>query len=307
MNKKPKVIVITGPTSSGKSDVAICLAKKFDGEIISADSRQVYHDMNLGTGKVEGEWEKHGERKNFVSEGIFHHIIDFRSPRGEYNVSHFQKDCTRKIKEISALGKVPIICGGTSFWIFAIASGAELPNVKPNLLLRKELGNQSTTQLFVTLRKLDLERASGIDQHNRQRLVRAIEICKQLGKVPKPKIKKPNFDTLIIGLNCSKEDLERKIQKRLNKRFVNGMVDEVEMLKKKYHLSWKKIQSFGLAYFWIPLFLQGKIDEKELRERVFLAERNYAKRQRTWLKKESAIKWLKNYDEIKKEARKFLK
>ncbi|MEA2007305.1 MAG: isopentenyl transferase family protein [Patescibacteria group bacterium] len=184
-NPKTKVIVILGPTSSGKSDVAIMLAKKFDGEVISADSRQIYRDMNLGTGKVEGEWQKKNKRKVFVSEQVVHHLLDFRSPRGNYNVSHFQENCGTLINEISARKKLPIICGGTGFWIDAVVNGVVLPQVKPDHVLRKKLEKQTTKQLHTQLKKLDSSRSKTIDSKNKQRLVRAIEICKAIGSVPR--------------------------------------------------------------------------------------------------------------------------
>lgn len=307
---KTKVIVILGPTSSGKSAVAIFLAKKFDGEIISADSRQIYRDMDLGTGKVEGEWreiQKDSKAKAFYSEGIPHHLLDFRSPRGEYNISHFKKDCELKIKEVAARGKLPIICGGTGFWIDAIVSGFVLPEVKPDNDLRNKLENKTTQFLIKKLQKLDTNRAKEIDQKNRVRIIRAIEIAIKLGKVPKLTSKQnPLFEFLQIGIDWPQKVLDEKIKKRLDNRWQAGMTFEVENLKQKYKLSWKKIQSFGLGYFWIPLFIKQKITEDELKERVFIAERGYAKRQRTWFSKNKDIIWENEQMNIKQIAKKFL-
>ena len=307
-NNKQKTIIILGPTSSGKSEVAIRIAKQFNGEVISADSRQVYKDMDLGTGKVEGRWYATSRGKIFYSDGIPHHLIDFRSPRGEYNVSHFQKDCLRLIREISKLDKVPIICGGTGFWISAIVDGLVLPKVKPDPVLRKHLDKSSTDKLFETLKKLDPLRANTIDRKNKIRLIRAIEICKAVGKVPKPKqnSKIENNQFLQIGIDWPQDLLDQKIRVRLNYRLRSGMVKEVIMLKNKYGLGWKKIQSFGLGYFWIPEFLLGGIDEAQLKQNVFCAERNYAKRQRTWFKRNKEIFWENDYRKIKKKVSKFL-
>lgn len=292
---KSKVIVILGPTSSGKSDVAISLAKKFSGEVISADSRQVYRDMDLGTGKVEGTWKKindKSEDKAFFSEGIAHHLLDFRSPRGEYNVAQFKKDCEKKLFEISARGKVPIICGGTGFWISAVVDGTILPEVKPNQKLRKDLEQEPAEQLFAKLKKLAPQRAQNIDIHNKIRLIRALEIFHELGEIPQvTKQDNPNFDFLQVGIDWPQEKLDEKIKRRLNGRWQAGMVDETTKLKERYRLSWKRIQSFGLGYVWIPLFIQKKIDRDELRKRVFIAERGYAKRQKTWFARDKRIKW----------------
>lgn len=315
MNKtlfeKSKIIVILGPTSSGKSDIAISLAKKFNGEIVSADSRQVYKSMDLGTGKVNGKWKflnKNSEEKAFYSENIPHHLLDFRSPRGEYNISHFKKDCEKKMEEIVSRGNLPIICGGTGFWIDAVVSGVVLPEVKPNLALRKELEKESTKSLVQQIKQLDPERSCDIDLKNRVRIIRAIEIAKKLGKVPKIKtVESSKFKFLEIGIDWPQEKLDEKIKNRLNGRWQSGMISEIENLKEKYRLSWRKIQSFGLGYYWIPLFLQNKIDETELREKVFIAERGYAKRQKTWFYRNKKIIWNNNQREIDILVKNFLK
>lgn len=311
MNKKTRkssVIVILGPTSSGKSEIAIKLAKKLNGEVISADSRQVYKDMNLGTGKVEGEWKKQKNRKFFVSEGIPHHLLDFRSPKGEYNISHFKKHCQKLIDEVTALGRVPIICGGTGFWISAIVDNVELPRVKPNKTLRDRLEKKTTEQLFEILRRKDPSRAKTIDQKNKIRIIRAIEIVQALGKTPElKKVENENYAFLQIGIDWPQKKLDQKIMTRLESRWTAGMLKEVKSLKEKHKLSWKKIQSFGLGYYWIPEFLLGRIDKETLKERVFRAERGYAKRQRTWFKRDERIIWENNIPAINLLVKKFLK
>lgn len=347
-----KIIVILGPTSSGKSEVAIRLAKKFNGEIISADSRQIYRGMNVGTGKVEPdrpgeipiEFAAKGKfssgSHSFISAGIPHYLIDIISPRTEYNVSDFKKDAEKIIEDILSRGKLPIICGGTGFWIKAVVNNVTFPEVKPNKVLRNMLRNKTAEELFKMLKKADPERAKNIDAKNKVRLIRAIEICKALGKVPLLPTPPPlgrgwpegpgegtNKHTFLqIGIDVSKEELHRNIKRRLKKRFAAGMIEEVENLHKKYKLSWKKIQSFGLGYFWIPQYLQSKIKTKEelfekvypvessrsedienVFNRVYHAEKDYAKRQMTWFRKDHRIIWLKNYREIAKAAKKFLK
>lgn len=318
--KTQKIIAILGPTSSGKSGFAIDLAKKFNGEVISVDSRQIYLDMDLGTGKVEGKWVNEGAdpiiragttkkntRRYFLSEGIPHHLLDFVKPTDDYNVEKFKKDCYRKIEEVTKLGKLPILCGGTGFWAQAIVDDIEFPSVPPNKKLRVRLEKKSAEELLKQLEKLDPKRAKEIDQKNKFRLIRAIEICEVIGKVPKIKQKEKvikngiEYQFIQIGIKWPKEELSKKIENRLDDRWQEGMVDEVKKLKKKYNLSWEEIQSFGLAYFWIPLFLQNEISADELKQRVFMAERNYAKRQRTWFNKDRRIKWLekgKNIDEF---------
>lgn len=298
-----KIIVILGPTASGKSDVAIKLAKKFDGEIISADSRQVYRGMNLGTGKVTPE-----EQKMAV-----HHIIDVADPNDEFNVSHFKKLAEKKIGDILKRRKLPIVCGGTGFWIQSIVDDVQLPEVKPNKELRNILRNKSAEELFAMLEKLDPQRAENIDAKNKVRLIRAIEICKAIGKVPKTKVqhqnvKKPNakYDFLQIGIEIEKEILNQKIKKRLESRFDDGMLQEVENLHQS-GVSWERLESFGLEYRWLARYLQKKIPLEEMKGKLYFDIIHYAKRQMTWFKRDKRILWLKNYPEIEKIVKEFTK
>jgi len=305
-----KIIVILGPTSSGKSDVAISLAKKFDGEIISADSRQIYRGLDIGAGKEPGRITRNTKHITYISSGISHYMIDIVSPRTNFSAGQFKKRTDKIIVDILKRGRLPIICGGTGFWIKSIVDNVSYPEVKPNWKLREKLNQESTEELFKRLQKLDPERAGNIDTKNKVRLIRAIEICETLGKVPEtkrdPKVKPWEF--LQIGINIPKEKLQEKIKIRLKKRFEAGMIEEVEKLHRKEKISWKRLESFGLGYFWIPKFLKGEIKTKEeIFEKVYLAEKDYAKRQMTWFKKDDRIIWLENYKNIEKEVKAFLK
>jgi tRNA dimethylallyltransferase len=266
--KNNKLIVILGPTSSGKSDIAIKLAKKFDGEIVSADSRQIYRGLEIGTGIVKGTWNM--EHGTLISEGVPHYLISSYSPRAQFSVARFKKEADKIIEDILKRGKLPIICGGTGFWIKSIVDDITYPEVKPDLKLRKVLNEKSTEELFEMLEKMDPERASNIDSKNKVRLVRAIEICQALGKVPIAVTSDKQHGTwkfLQIGIKVEKEKLYNNIKKRLEQRFQEGMIEEVEKLRSQ-GLSFQKIQSFGLGYFWIPLFLQRKIAQEELFEKI---------------------------------------
>jgi len=190
------------------------------------------------------------------------------------------------------------------------------PEVAPDPVLRNKLRNKPLEKLFAMLKKLDPQRAKTIDSKNKVRLIRAIEICKKLGHVPSQntrylprrqagKIPDTKYQFMQIGMEIPKEKLHKRIKKRLQERFSEGMTEEVEKLKKS-GLSFKKIQSFGLGYFWIPLYLQGKLGKEELFEKVCHAEKDYAKRQMTWFRKDKRILWLKSYREIEKETRSFL-
>jgi tRNA dimethylallyltransferase len=304
-NTRQKIIVILGPTASGKSEVAIKLAKKFNGEIISADSRQVYRGMDIGTGKIPGRVTLNLKPVTYLSEGISHYSIDIVSPKTEYNAAKFKKDANYIIRHVLRKGKLPIICGGTGFWIKAIIDNVDFPEVKPDEKLRRKLNNKNANKLFEMLQKLDPERARNIDAKNKVRLIRAIEICKKLGKVPKINSQRKNYDFFQIGIEVSKKNLHENIKKRLGKRFKQGMIKEVEKLHSS-GISWKKIQSFGLGYCWIPLYLQNKIPREELFEKIYQAEKNYAKRQMTWFKKDRRIKWMKNYKEIERKTKNFI-
>ncbi|MFA6183636.1 MAG: tRNA (adenosine(37)-N6)-dimethylallyltransferase MiaA [Parcubacteria group bacterium] len=327
MNDRQKVIVILGPTASGKSSAAIKLAKKFNGEIISADSRQIYRSMDIGTGKVTGSIKSvipnlsrnlgkniatvnrklRTKNQVFISQGIRHYMLDIVSPKTKYSVAKFKKRAEKHIKDILKRGKLPIICGGTGFWIKALVDNITYPEVNPDWGLRKNLEKESLEYLFEKLKEIDPQRASTVDKKNKVRLIRAIEICHTLGSVPKNNQKNDNkYKFLQIGILREKEILHKRIRLNIMKRFKMGMISEVEKLHKE-GLGWKKIESFGLSYKLIPMFLRKEIlSSDELLEKIYLAEKNYAKRQTTWFKKDSRIIWLTDYKDIQKKVSLFL-
>ncbi|HEX3099899.1 MAG TPA: tRNA (adenosine(37)-N6)-dimethylallyltransferase MiaA [Patescibacteria group bacterium] len=301
MKVKDTLIVVVGPTASGKSELAVKIAKKVDGEIISADSRQIYKGLDIGSGKVPGRWVniKRGakNKKVFLYKNIPHYLIDEASPRTQYSVAKFQKNARGTIADIFKRGKTPIICGGTGHWVDAVVFGQALPEVKPDSKLRAKLSHLTTPNLYKLLQNLDPARASEIDSQNPRRLVRALEIVMSTGKpVPKSgdKLKiYQNFDKLQIkwiGLNPGMAVLEKKIKRRLQARFKEGMLQEVETLHKN-GLSWKKLESFGLEYKFCALYLQKKISKTEMELLLYTAIRQYSKRQMTWWKRNPNIKW----------------
>ncbi len=284
--KRIELICVVGPTAAGKSELAVTLAKKYDGEIISADSRQIYEGMNIGSGKVDGKWKK----GIYVYKDIPHYLIDEASPRIQYSAARFQKKCKKIIAEISKRGKIPIICGGTGYWIDAVVNGQNLPEVKPNSILRKKLSKFSPSQLYAKLLKLDPARAKLIDAKNPHRLIRALEIVLTTGK-PVPKVRQTKHDNVLwLGIKPSMNVLEKNIQKRLHSRMRLGMLNEVKTLHKN-GLSWKKLESFGLEYKYCALYLQNKISKQEMEQNILLASRQYAKRQLTWWKRNPEIIW----------------
>lgn len=280
MIQKPRIIIILGPTTSGKTTLSIEVAKKIDGEVISADSRQVYKGLNLGTGKVT---------KKEMS-GIPHHLLDIASPKGKFTVAKYQKLAHKKILEILKRGKVPIIVGGTGFYIQAIVESLVLPTVPPNTKLRKELSQKTTIELFVLLKKLDPARAKSIDNKNPVRLIRAIEIATAIGQVPKLQKKGSPFDFIQIGLKPKTEDLKNKINKRLLARIKQGLVAEVKNLHRQ-GLSWRRMEELGLEYRYLARFIQGKISKDQMLHELEKEINHYAKKQMTWFKRDSRIIW----------------
>jgi len=291
-----KLIVILGPTASGKSDLAVKLAKKFNGEIISADSRQVYKGMDIGTGKITKKEMK----------GIPHHLLDVASPKKPFTVVQYQKLALKAIDKIFKKSKIPIICGGSGFYIQAMVDGIVIPEVPPNWQLRKKLEKKSTGELYKILKKLDEQRAKTIDKKNPRRLIRAIEIAKKLGKIPLLEKKPLPYSVLMIGIKKEKEELKKLIKKRLLKRLKQGMIAEVKKLK-KLGISWKRSEEFGLEYRWVAYFLQGKINYQEMVQNLQKDIEKFAKRQMTWWKSDKRIVWIRNYKEAEKIVRNFLK
>jgi tRNA dimethylallyltransferase len=293
----PKLIVVLGPTASGKSDLAVELAKKFNGEIISADSRQVYKGMDLGTGKITEKEMK----------GVTHHLLDVYSPKKVFTVAEYKKLADSAIQDILKRNKIPIICGGTGFYIDAVVSGQSFPEVLANPKLRKELESKSLEELQKTLKKIDSERFETVDTKNKVRLVRAIEIATELGNVPKIKTEN-RYGALYIGINWPKEVLRERIYTRIISRISDGMIEEIERLHTE-GLSWKRMFSLGLEYRHISLFLQGKLTKEEMIKTLHTKICQFAKRQITWFKRNKKIIWLEpeKPEEAEEAIRLFLK
>jgi tRNA dimethylallyltransferase len=278
--KKPKVIVIVGPTSSGKTSLSIELAKAFNGEIISADSRQVYRGLDLGSGKVT-EVEK---------DGVSHHLLDIVDPQEVYTAAEFEKDATEAIALIIGRGHVPIIAGGTFFYIDVLLGKSSVPKVAPNPDLRLQLETRSEEDLYAELLVKDPTRAETIDSKNKRRLVRALEIVAALGAVPKETLEK-RYDVLTLGIAIPKETLHENIHVRLHERLEAGMIAEAERLRDE-GVSYERLESFGLEYRYIAQFLQNKLSKDEMTARLEREIQHFAKRQMTWLKRDKSIVWV---------------
>lgn len=280
MTQQPKIIVIVGPTASGKTSLSIQLAKTYHGEIISADSRQVYRGLNIGTGKVTTK----------EMEGIPHHLLDVADPNDTYTVADYVRDADEAITQIISRDKIPVIVGGTFLYIDALLGKITTPNVSPNETFRKEQETVSNEELVVQLNALDPERLAHIDIHNRRRLIRALEIAKALGSVPKQKPIQ-RYSTLILGINIEKETLHAHIHTRLLTRMEEGMLTETITLHEN-GLSYERMEDLGLEYRYLARYLQNKITYEVMLNEIETKSMQYAKRQMTWLKRDTSIVWI---------------
>lgn len=327
MKKAKKVIVVLGPTASGKSSLAVKLAQKIDGEIISADSRQVYMGMNIGTGKIT--------KKEMGK--IPHYLLDIKDPKKQFTVVEFKKLAEKKIEEIFKKNKTPIICGGTGFYIDAVVNNINFTQVGPDKKLRKNLEKKSADELFKILKKLNPVRAKNIDSKNKRRLIRAIEITKtQINADKKPQINADydvqtnntdytrtnaeklspyslqlengrEYDFLEIGIKIDNKKLRKLIHDRLIKRIKKGMIAEVKKLHEN-GVGWKRLDDFGLEYRYVSRYLRGLLSKDEMIKQLETKIWQFSKRQKTWFKRNKNIKWfeLKDYKKIEKNVKKIL-
>lgn len=291
-DNQKKMIAVVGPTASGKSDLAVDIARYIikekdelgvnGAEIISADSRQVYKEFNLSSGKITPEEMK----------GVPHHLLDITSPTTSYTVAHFQRDARQIIQQLHNNNIIPILCGGTAFWIDSVLYNTSIPSIPPNVPLRKKLKDVSTKDLFALLQKKDLQRAATIDPHNPHRLIRALEIVEAIGKVP-PLSHTTTYATLVLGIQTEKEQLADRINKRLETRIQEGMIEEIANI---HHngVSYKRLEELGLEFRWTARYLQGTLSLSDMKQHLVHDIIAYAKRQMTWLKRNKEIVWIPN-------------
>jgi tRNA dimethylallyltransferase len=238
--------------------------------------------------------------------GVPHHLLDVASPKRKFTVAQYRKLALKAIEKIQKRGKIPFLVGGTWFYIRAIVDGLVIPEVSPDWKLRKELEKKTQKELYKILKKLDPERAKTIEKENKRRLIRAIEICKKIGKVPPLKFNPLPYPVLMIGIKRRKKELMGKIRKRFFEWLKRGLILEVIKLR-KMGISFKRIEEFGMHYREIARYLQEKISEKEMIENSIKEIQNYAKKQMNWFKKDKRVKWINNYREAEKLVRDYLK
>jgi tRNA dimethylallyltransferase len=287
-----KLVVILGTNASGKSDLGIRLANHFGGEVVSADSRQVYRGLDLGTGKITP-----------VQAGtVKHHLIDVADLSEYFSLAQYQRAAYSAIDSIAEAGKLPLLVGGTGLYISAIVEGYQLVDVPPNDPLRAELEGLPLAQLVERLEKSDPDAASRIDQSNRRRLIRAIEIASAGLAHSAAHQSSPRYHCLQLGLTWPREILEERIEKRLRERLANGMVDEVAGLRSR-GVSDLRLEKLGLEYRYITRYLReelGTLDD--LRLQLGTAIRQFSKGQLTWFKRDSRIIWLDPFGNYFQEA-----
>lgn len=275
-----QVIALLGPTASGKTSLAIRLAKKYNGEIISLDSRQIYTGLDIGTEKVTVE----------EMEGVSHHLIDIAQPTEIITVAEIQERARTCIAEIVSRGNIPILAGGTGMYFDAVLYDISFPEVPPNRALRETFETQSTETLFTQLSEQDPRRAQSMDPANRKRIVRALEIIDALGKVPETTRGPLLYDTILIGLEVPREVLQERITKRLRNTLEKGLIAETQWLLQEVPRT--RVDEFGLEYRIVAEYLEGGFPETELIPKLEQALMQYAKRQMTWFRKNEDIIWL---------------
>jgi len=295
--KKHKVIVICGPTASGKTKLSIELAKRIDGEIISADSMQIYKDMDIGTAKPNKE----------EMQGIKHYLLDFVMPNKRYSVAEFKKDAEIAIEEIIRKGKTPIIVGGTGLYIDSLIYGIEYTDIKIDEEYRKELEKiieeQGLDKLYKMAQEIDSKATEKISPNDKKRIMRILEIYKATGKTKtqqeiESRKNGVKYDYKVFAIDIDREKLYDRINKRVDLMIEAGLVEEVKELLKKYDVFPTAMQ--GLGYKEVVQYLENKITEEEMIEKIKMETRRYAKRQLTWFRKNKEIIWFNGLDDINK-------
>lgn len=293
--QKEKVIVICGPTASGKTALSIELAKKINGEIISSDSMQIYKDMTIGTAKPTPE----------EMQGIKHYLIDFVSPDERYSVADYKRDAKKAIKEIIQKGKTPIIVGGTGLYVDSLIYEIEYPNIEFDEEYRKSLENQveekGLEELYKKAQEIDPEAVEKISKNDKKRILRILEIYHATGKnkteqEKESRKKEVEYDYTVYALNWEREKLYERINKRVDIMIEQGLIEEVKEIYEKYDKFSTAMQ--GLGYKEVVQYLEREITKEEMIEKIKQETRRYAKRQLTWFRKNKQTIWLNAQDEI---------
>lgn len=300
---RKNLIVVLGPTASGKTTLAVRLAAEFGGEVISADSRQVYRGMNIGTGKDIDQYIIDGQK-------IKYHMIDVINPEEEFSLFDYQRDFYKVFMNLTRENKLPVMVGGTGLYLEAVLAAYDLPFAPKNEKLRQELGEKTAEELKAFLLSLKPRVHNKTDLEDRARLIRAIEIEMMRNKTGFAG-KKPDIDAAVFGICWERDILRKRITRRLEDRLSGGMVEEVAQLHEK-GVSWSRLESFGLEYKFLAMYLQEKIGFQEMKNKLNTAIHQFAKRQETWFRrmerKGITINWIEgdDYDTLKESVLKHL-
>ena len=288
---KPKVIVICGPTASGKTALSIELAKKINGEIISCDSMQIYKYMDIGTAKPTLEEQKE----------VKHHLIDFVEPNQRYSVAEYKKDAEKSIEEILSKGKTPIIVGGTGLYVDSLIYGIEYPEIELDeeyrKQLEKEIEEKGLESLYNKAKEIDSKAMEKISPNDKKRIMRVVEIYKATGKTKteqeiESRTHEVKYDYKVFAIKMDREKLYERINKRVDLMVKKGLIEEVQNILKKYDKFPTAMQ--GLGYKEVVEYLDGKTTKEEMIDKIKMETRRYAKRQLTWFKKKKQTVWREN-------------
>lgn len=320
--KLPKLIVVLGPTASGKSELALKLAKKFNGEIVSADSRQIYREMDIGTNKIQKTKIKNQKYKLKIKnrqiqklyygkiDGIPHYMIDIVNPDQEFTLAEYKDKALKVIDNIVKRKKIPFLVGGTGLYIQAVIDNLEIPRVPPNKILRKklekELKEKGLDFLWKKLILLDPKADDIVQKENPRRVIRALEVCVVSGKPFSSQLKKgkPQFNVLQIGIKIPRKKLYKKIDERVDQMIKQGLINETKKLTKKYSLNLPSMS--GIGYKEISDYLLQKQALGKAIQKIKYRTHRYARSQESWFRRDRRIKWIKNYREAERLMKKFL-
>ena len=295
---KPKVIVIVGPTASGKTALSIELAKKINGEIVSCDSMQIYKDMDIGSAKPSVE----------EMQGIKHYMIDIANPDERFSVAEYKKQAESAIDEILSKGKMPIVVGGTGLYADSLIYGIEYPEIKFDQQYREELEKQAETEeglkkLYNKAKKIDEKAIQKISENDKKRIIRILEIYHQTGKTKteleiESRKNEVKYDYKVFAINMDRQILYDRINKRVDIMIENGLIEEVENLLKKYNEFPTAMQ--GLGYKEVVQYFNKELTKEEMIDKIKQETRRYAKRQLTWFRKNKETIWIDGQVDIQK-------
>ena len=302
----PKLVAVVGPTASGKTDLAVALAKKYKGEIISADSRQFYRGTEIGSDIVAGKWVRRCGRRTYVAHGVPHHLIGFLPPSELFTVAQFKDHVIRIAGDIAKRGRLPILAGGTGLYLKAVIDNYSIPEVAPHPAFREKMEKKTTAALFKLLQKKDSAYAARIPANNRRYAIRALEVMSATGQTVTESQKQgdPLFDVLQIGIQRPREAMYERINARVDAMMKKGLLKEAQKLGKKY--GWDVPAMSGLGHRQLGAYLRGETTLAEAVDQIKTGTRHFAKRQNTWFKRDSRIKWVKSEAEAARLVKRFL-